>query len=88
MTDLLGVRPVDQRVIADPQRGDGHDHTGNQGDCYRACLAMLAGTTLEQAPHAARYLSWWRQCRVCVVEAGRRLAQSYRGAHQKRRHGG
>lgn len=44
-----------QRHLADPDRGDGHDTDGVAGDCARAVWATLAGDQLDDVPHFADY---------------------------------
>lgn len=50
---------IDQRIFADPSRGDGHDADGNPGDCIRATLANLMVLPYEQVPHFAQHVNWW-----------------------------
>lgn len=61
---------VRQRILADPDRGDGHDADGNPGDCLRACVASLLGECYEQVPHFAQHLDWWNLMRRWARERG------------------
>lgn len=60
------VERIDQTILAD--RSDGHAADGTPGDCFRACLAMLMGSTLTNTPHAVMYLSWFDVARRYVRE--------------------
>lgn len=62
------MRRLTQRVLADPTRGDGHAADGTPGDCFRACLAMLADVDYELAPHAVMHLSWYERAREFIRE--------------------
>jgi hypothetical protein len=55
------VKYVDQRILSDPERGDGHDANGVPGDCLRACVASITGFEYEDVPHFATYegSDWW-----------------------------
>lgn len=66
MTPLDLTTRIDQTIFAD--RPDGHSAAGIPGDCFRACLAMLAGTALEDAPHAVLYVSWFDVARRFIRE--------------------
>ncbi len=66
MSGLSQIRKVDQTIFA--ARDDGHAADGTPGDCYRACLAMLGGTTHDEAPHAILYLSWFSVARRWIRE--------------------
>ena len=35
--------PVHQTILADPTRNDGHDATGQPGNCYQAAIASALG---------------------------------------------
>ena len=54
---------VDQRVFADPRRADGYSTEGVAGDCFRACLATLLGTSYEATPHAGMSHCWFEVAR-------------------------
>ena len=41
--------PVLQTILADPTRDDGHDASGQPGDCYRAALASALFAIGESA---------------------------------------
>ncbi len=61
MSALTSIRRIDQTILA--ARPDGHAADGTPGDCFRACLAMLADVELTDAPHAVIYLSWFSVAR-------------------------
>jgi hypothetical protein len=43
------MRPVDQTIFADPNRGDGHDADGVPGNCFQAVkTAILQGGPLRR----------------------------------------
>lgn len=50
---------IRQRILADPERGDGHDAAGNPGDCMRTAVANLLGLSYEDVPHFAQHVGWW-----------------------------
>jgi hypothetical protein len=50
---------IQQRILADPTRGDGHDADGNPGDCMRAAVASRLGERYEDVPHFAQHVDWW-----------------------------
>ncbi len=55
-----------QSVLACPARGDGHDATGEPGDCFRTALADVLGVDPAGVPNFVRYLSWWDEARRWV----------------------
>lgn len=70
------MTPVDQRILPDPQRGNGHDADGNAGDCQRAAVASILELPLDEVPHFVAYPHpehdpladewgprWWREQR-------------------------
>lgn len=50
---------IRQRILADPNRGDGHDAEGNPGDCIRAAVASMLSAAYEDVPHFAQHVGWW-----------------------------
>jgi len=46
-----------QLVLADPARADGHDATGEPGDCWRTAVACLLGLHPADVPNIVRYHS-------------------------------
>lgn len=62
------MKYLTQRIVADPERGDGHAADGTPGDCFRTCLAMLTDADYEEVPHAVQYLSWYSVARRFVRE--------------------
>lgn len=60
----------DQRILADPQRGDGKDARGVPGDCLRACVASLFGMGYADVPHFVLYRSWFDYMRSWAREFG------------------
>lgn len=51
--------PVLQTILADPTRDDGHDASGQPGDCYRAALASALELPLGEVPHFATFEKDW-----------------------------
>lgn len=52
--------PHDQRIFADPKRGDGHDANGVPGDCWKACIASLMDVEdYESVPHFVALDDWF-----------------------------
>lgn len=49
------MTPVDQRILACPDRNDGHNANGIAGDCARAAYASILNLDLHQVPHFAHY---------------------------------
>lgn len=58
--------PVDQTIMADPARGDGHDADGNPGNCWQACVASLLELPLEEVPHFIVHEDWWEATKAFV----------------------
>ena len=59
----------DQRVLADPARGDGHNADGVPGDCWKACVASLLGIEdYDSVPHFVTFDDWWGETRRYVWE--------------------
>ncbi|WP_311208756.1 MULTISPECIES: hypothetical protein [unclassified Aeromicrobium] len=54
---------VHQLVLASPDRGDGHDVTGEPGDCWRTCIANMLGVHPSTVPNFVRYRSWMDEAR-------------------------
>lgn len=52
--------PHAQRILADPQRRDGHDANGVPGDCWKACIASLLDIEdYDSVPHFVALEDWW-----------------------------
>lgn len=49
------MTPVDQRIFASQERGDGHNGLGIAGDCFRACVASILNLDYHQVPHVVHY---------------------------------
>lgn len=52
-----------QRILADPDRGDGHNSAGTPGDCLRTAVASLLHVPYEDVPHFAQHVSWYQTLR-------------------------
>lgn len=55
----------DQKILADPARGDGHNADGVPGDCWKACIASLLQVPVyDDVPHFVELDdgkgSWWQ----------------------------
>lgn len=48
-----------QTILADPERGDGHDANGVPGDCYRTAIACLLDLPVLDVPHFVAMEDWW-----------------------------
>ena len=52
-----------QLILADPDRGDGHDRNGEAGDCLRAVVASILDvvdiTTVPNFANAGNNYRWW-----------------------------
>lgn len=53
--------PVTQSILADPSRNDGHDASGQPGDCYRAAIASVLELPLHEVPHFAAFGDQWQE---------------------------
>lgn len=65
------MRFVRQRVVA--ARPDGHDATGNPGDCLRAVVASLLDLPYDDVPHFGamrRGAAWWHAMRAYARARG------------------
>lgn len=64
------LRPVDQLILADPDRGDGHNTEGVPGDCWRACIATILRLHPNQVPHFIHQYpaTWWDESRIFVED--------------------
>lgn len=55
---------IDQRILRDPARNDGHDVNGVVGDCLKTCVVnMLRYYDYDEVPHFAHYKDWWAAMR-------------------------
>ena len=55
------MRPVHQTILADLTRGDGHDASGNPGNCYQAAIASVLELDLDEVPHFATFADGWTE---------------------------
>lgn len=55
--------PYTQQILADPERGDGHNTEGRPGDCWKACIAsLLSVEDYDSVPHFVELgESWWQE---------------------------
>ena len=53
--------PVHQTILADPTRNDGHDATGQPGNCYQAAIASALDLHLAEVPHFATFCDDWAE---------------------------
>lgn len=59
-----------QLVLADLARGDGHDVTGEPGDCWRTSIACILGLHPATVPNFARFYSWMDEARLWLADRG------------------
>jgi hypothetical protein len=59
-----------QLILADPRRGDGHDANGNQGDCWRTCIATVLGLHPLDVPNFVQQYSWMEAARLWLAPRG------------------
>lgn len=51
---------IDQRITADPARGDGHNSAGIFGDCLKTSVVnLLQNYDYDMVPHFVQYVDWW-----------------------------
>lgn len=76
--------PVLQTILADPERGDGHNAEGIAGNCYQAALASVLELPLEQVPHFAQDGERWQETSSAWLSAQGVIRSFYVDEHLTR----
>lgn len=60
-----------QVILADLNRGDGHNAEGEPGDCWRTCIANALGLRPLEVPNFVQQYSWMEAARRFLAPFGK-----------------